>query len=66
MQNITDLRNSLLDNYEKMKSKEMELKEGKELANTAGKILNSLKIELEYNTLVGNKNKIEFLEVDNK
>jgi hypothetical protein len=63
MQNITDLRNSLLDNYDKMKSKEMELKDGKELANTAGKILNSLKIELEYNTLVGNKNKINFLEL---
>lgn len=63
MQNITDLRNSLLDNYDKMKSKKMELKHGKELANTAGKILNSLKIELEYNTLVGNKNKIDFLEV---
>lgn len=63
MQNITDLRNDLLDNYEQMKSKKMELKDGKELANTAGKILNSLKIELEYNTLVGNKNKIDFLEV---
>jgi hypothetical protein len=63
MQNITDLRDSLLDNYEKIKSKEMELKDGKELANTAGKILNSLKIELEYNTLVGNKNKIDFLEL---
>jgi hypothetical protein len=63
MQNIKDLRNSLLDNYEKMKSKEMDLKDGKELASTAGKILNSLKIELEYNTLVGNKNKIDFLEV---
>ena len=64
MQNIKDLRNSLLDNYEKIKSKEMDLKDGKELANTAGKILNSLKIELEYNTLVGNKNKIYFLEVN--
>ena len=63
MQNIKDLRNSLLDNYEKMKSKEMDLKDGKELANTAGKVLNSLKIELEYNTLIGNKNKIDFLEV---
>jgi hypothetical protein len=66
MQNIKDLRNSLLDNYEKIKSKEMDLKDGKELANTAGKILNSLKIELEYNTLVGNKNKIDFLEVKQK
>jgi len=63
MQNIKDLRNSLLDNYKKMKSKEMDLKDGKELANTAGKVLNSLKIELEYNNLVGNKNKIDFLEV---
>lgn len=62
MQNITELRNSLLDNYEKMKSKEMELKEGKELANTAGKVLNSLKIELDYQTLTGNKKDIDFLK----
>jgi len=66
MQNITELRESLLDNYEQMKSKKMELRHGKELANTAGKVLNSLKIELEYNALIGNKNKIEFLEVKNK
>lgn len=62
MQNITELRNSLLDNYSKMKSKEMELKEGKELANTAGKVLNSLKIELEYQALTGNKKDIDFLK----
>jgi hypothetical protein len=62
MQNITELRNSLLDNYSKMKSKEMELKEGKELANTAGKVLNSLKIELEYQSLTGNKKDIDFLK----
>jgi len=62
MQNITELRNSLLDNYSKMKSKEMELKEGKELANTAGKVLSSLKIELEYQSLTGNKKDIDFLK----
>jgi hypothetical protein len=45
-----------------MKSKEMELKEGKELANTAGKVLNSLKIELEYQALTGNKKDIDFLK----
>jgi hypothetical protein len=62
MQNIKDLRESLVDNYEKLKNNEMDLKMAKELANTAGKVLNSLKVELEYQTLTGNKNRIEFLE----
>ena len=44
-----------------MKKKEMDLKMDKELANTAGKILNSLKIELEYNSLLGFKKTIDFL-----
>ena len=62
MQNIKDLRESLVDNYEKLKNNEMELKMAKELANTAGKVLNSLKVELEYQALTGNKKRIEFLE----
>ena len=62
MENITDLRNSLSDNYEKMKNKEMELNMGKELANTAGKILNSLRVELEYNSQMGIKEEIQFLK----
>jgi hypothetical protein len=62
MRNITDLRNSLVDNYEKMKTKQMELKDGKELANTAGKILSSINIELKYNDILGLKTKIDFLE----
>ena len=62
MQNITELRDSLLSNYELTKSKRMELKICKELTNTAGKIINSLKVELEYNQMLGIKNKIKFLE----
>lgn len=62
MQNITELRKSLLDNYEQMKSKKMDLKEGKELSNCAGKILNSLKVELEYQSLIGIKKEIDFLK----
>ena len=61
MQNIKELRESLADNYEKMKANEMELKMGKELANTAGKVINTLKVELEYNKMVNNKAKIPFL-----
>lgn len=66
MQNIEELRVSLLDNYEQMKDKKMELKMGKELANTAGKIINSLKVELEYNSMMGIKKKIKFLQTAEK
>jgi len=62
MQNITELRTSLSDNYTKMKSGKMSLGVGKELANTAGKIINSLKVELEYNQLLNIKNEIDFLK----
>jgi hypothetical protein len=66
MQNITELRTSLADNYTKMKAKKMGLNVGKELANTAGKIINSLKIELEYNSMMGIKDEIDFLKKTNK
>lgn len=62
MQNITNLRDSLAENYEAMKNKSMDLKLGKELANTAGKIINSLKVELEYNAMFDKKVVIDFLE----
>lgn len=65
MQNITELRESLLSNYELTKSKKMDLKMCKELSNTAGKIINSLKVELEYNQMLGIKTKIDFLENGN-
>lgn len=66
MKNIKELRDSLADNYEKMKADEMELKLGKELANTAGKLINTIKVELEYNQMVGVKKKIPFLDSEEK
>jgi hypothetical protein len=62
MENITDLRKSLADNYTKMKAGKMGLNTGKELSNCAGKIINSIKVELEYNAMLGIKNKIPFLD----
>ena len=62
MQNITELRKSLADNYQKMKEGKMEIKQGKELSNCAGKIIQSLKVELEYQTLLGNTKEIEYLK----
>lgn len=66
MQNIVELRNSLSDNYTKMKAGKMGLNVGKELANTAGKIINSLKVELEYNSMMDVKKKIDYLDVPNE
>jgi hypothetical protein len=65
MQSITELRISLADNYQQMKKGTMELKTGSELSNVAGKIINSLKVELEYNHNLGIKRKIDFLENSN-
>ena len=62
MQNITELRKSLTDNYQQMKDGKMEIKEGKELSNCAGKIIQSLKVELEYQTLLGTTKEIEYLK----
>ena len=62
MQNITELRLALLANYEAIKNGTMSLSVGKELSNCSGKIINSLKVELEYNYLIGKKEKIDFLE----
>lgn len=62
MQNIKELRNNLAENYELMANKKMDLRQGKELANTAGKLLGTLKIELEYQQIQGTKKKIDFLE----
>jgi len=61
MQNIRELRESLAENYELMKQQKMSLKLGKELANTAGKLIGTLKVELEYNKLTDTKPNIEFL-----
>jgi len=66
MKNIVELRNSLSDNYTKMKSGKMGLNVGKELANTAGKIINSLKVELEYNSIMDIKKKIDYLDTETK
>lgn len=64
MQNIKDLRDSLLDNYTQMKNDQMELKKGKELSNCAGKVIQSIKTQLEYQSLTGVKKKIDFLETN--
>lgn len=61
--NIQDLTNHLVKNYEKLCSGELEAKEAKEISNMAGKIIGSAKVNLEYNKQMDYKRKISFLDV---
>lgn len=62
MQNITELRQRLNDIFEKTSKKEMSIVQAKALANIAGKIINSLAVELSYNQYMEITKKIEYLE----
>lgn len=59
--NVTELRDDLLNAYDMLKSDPKRHNQVKELSNTAGKILASLKIELEYAGLRGEIPNIPFI-----
>ena len=62
MKNIEDLRNDQIEVYNDLKSGKIGQSQAKELANVAGKIMSSCKIQMEYNKMTGNgKKKIKFI-----
>lgn len=64
--NIKELRESLIDNYEKTKDRKMPLNMCKELTNSAGKIINSIQIELVQSQILKEAKPISFLQYDDK
>ena len=62
MQNIVELRNLLLDNIEKMKNGEMNIRLGREITRAASVTINSLRIELDANIRDGVITPIPFLQ----
>jgi len=58
------MRDDLIDTFDKLKSGEIGLSEAKELANVAGKVFSSAKLQLEYNRYAQSKKTIEFLDSD--
>jgi len=64
MTNIKTMRDDLIDTFNKLKSGEIGLSEAKELANVAGKVFSSAKLQLEYNRYAQSKKTIEFLDSD--
>lgn len=61
MKNATDLRNELIEVFKGLRNGEVEIKDAVELNNTAGKIINSAKVQLAYHALRGERPEIEFL-----
>jgi hypothetical protein len=64
MKNVIELRNQLCEVFDEIRNSEIELNQAKELVNAAGKIINSVKLELEYAALRKETPIIEFLGGD--
>jgi hypothetical protein len=62
VQTVVDLRNELLDVFHGLRDGTLSAKEAKEMNNAAGKIINSVKVELEYAHLREEKPEIPFLD----
>jgi hypothetical protein len=62
MKNINELRAITTKSIHDVLSKKLGVKEAKEASNMIGKVLSSVKLEMEYNKYIGNKKKINFLE----
>lgn len=63
MKNVVELRNNLAKLFGQIKSGEIDCKKASEMNNSAGKMINSLKVELEYASLCKVKPHIKFLDV---
>lgn len=64
MNSAASLRRELVDAYKMLKSGELKPKEAAELANLAGKIINSAKVQVEYYALRKEAPSIDFLKDD--
>lgn len=62
MKTATELRNELADVFDQLKTGQIKPKEAGELANVAGKMINSAKVQLEYHELRKTTPSIPFLE----
>lgn len=64
-ENIEALRDALLEAYEWVKADPRRHVQVKEMANVAGKVIGTLKLQLEYSMLRGERPVIEFLGGEN-
>lgn len=61
--NITELRDQLLEAFDQLKGDPRRAMQAKELTNTAGKVISTLKAQIEYAMLRGEEPEIPFMGV---
>ena len=61
MKTMTELRNELTKVFEQLRDGKIELKQAGEMNNTAGKVINTVRAQLEYAKLSKTTPKIDFL-----
>lgn len=64
MQNMNDLRAFLSEELQNLREKKISPSEANASANLTGKIISTVKLELEYAKLVNRKPTMEFVKVD--
>ena len=64
MQNIKELIDKLIENYNLLEKGQRKIQLSKALVNNAGKIINSCALEHDYNKHMDNNRTIPFLEVN--
>lgn len=64
--NVEDLRNYMAEELERLRTKESTPATANAAANIAGKMMSSVKMELEYNKMVGASPNISFLNGINR
>ena len=62
MKTITDLRNELCDAFEDLKAGNITPKVASEMNNSAGKIIHTLRVQLDYHAMTKTTPKIPFLK----
>jgi len=61
--NVKELREDLTKVYSNLRNGSIGLSEAKQASNVAGKIISSVKTQIEYNKMTQSKNKIKFMDV---
>jgi hypothetical protein len=65
MKSVNELRNELSEIFDDLRNGAIKTKEAGELANVAGKMINSAKVQLEYYALRKEAPTLKFLNDDN-
>lgn len=63
IENVKDLTADLVKHYESLTYGKLSIRKAKEISNLAGKIINSAKANLDYNSYMKFKREISFLDV---